>query len=226
MIESPAAGEALVQGTPEWKEMRLGKITASRFADVLTRPRSKADRLRGDLSATAQSYLLDLVAEHLTGEEQGPPTTWAMQWGIDCEPAAKEVYAELTGQEVQEVGFLAHPEEPMIGGSPDGLVGEKGGLEIKCSANTRIHLGYMLEGILPTQYAVQVQGLLWLTGRQWWDFVSYDPRIKGPGSLPLALWRLRVERDGDYIETLAAAVFAFRDKLLETLLKLKMGAIE
>jgi hypothetical protein len=215
--------ETIVQGSFEWRQERLGKITVSEFDGLLAQPRNKADREAGKLSKSAQSYLLDLVAEILTGQEQGPPTTWAMQWGIDNEPAARQVYAERMGCEVQEVGFLAHPDEPMIGGSPDGLVGDDGGLEIKCPANTAIHLGYMLDGVLPTEYVAQVHGHLWITGRKWWDFVSYDPRIKGPDTLRLALWRYRVYRDEEYIRNLARKVFAFRDLLLETLIQLKIG---
>lgn len=227
--------EALVQGSPEWREFKLGKISASRFGDILTEPKSKTAREKGELSATAKSYLLDLVAETLTGQDQGPPTTWAMQWGIDCEPAARELYSELTGLEVRQVGFVTHPTEPMIGGSPDGLVGPRkipfadpskgpdGGLEIKCPANTRIHLGYMLGGVLPKEHIPQVQGHIWLNDCEWWDFVSYDPRIKGPGTLRLALWRLAVPRDEPYIKALERKVFAFRDVLLETLCNLKIG---
>lgn len=215
--------ETLVQGSPAWRELRLGKITVSRFGDVLTQPKGKAAREAGELSETAKSYLLDLVAEILTGQDQGPPTTWAMQWGIDNEPAARQLYSKVTGLEVQQIGFLAHPQEPMIGGSPDGLVGDDGGVEIKCPANTRIHLGYMLDGELPKEHVPQVQGHLWLSERDWWDFLSYDRRIVGPDSLRLALWRHHVHRDEAYIANLQRAVFAFRDTLLETLCKLKVG---
>ncbi len=206
------------QRSVEWREARLGKITASRFADILTQPRGKADRENGVLSQTAKSYMLDVVAEILTGQDQGPRITLAMQWGIDCEPAACDVYAERIGLELREVGFLPHPDEPIIGGSPDRLVGDDGGLEVKCPFNTRIHLGYALDGVVPKEHLPQVQGLMWITGRQWWDFVTYDPRID---SLELAMLRIRVERDESEIQRLAEAVFAFRDRLLETLCKLK-----
>ena len=212
-MSQASTAEPIVQGSAAWRVLRLGKITASQFSDVLAQPRVQG-------KGTAHSYLLDLVAEILTGQDQGPPTTWVMQWGTDNEPGARQVYSELTGLEVQEVGFLTHPEEPMVGGSPDGLVGDDGGLEIKCPANTRIHLGYMLGGELPKEHIAQVQGHLWISGRQWFDFVSYDPRIK---DLRLALWRLRVQRDEAYIAKLEKAVFAFRDALMETLCNLKIG---
>ena len=137
-----------------------------------------------------------------------------MRWGIDNEPVAVEVYEHKTQLQCQAVGFIQHPSEPMIGGSPDRLVGEEGGLEVKCPYNTRVHLGYMLGAVLPKEHWAQVQGLLWITGRRWWDFASYDPRID---KLRLALFITRVQRDEQYIERLARAVFAFGDKLLKTL---------
>jgi len=209
----------LVQGTPEWKEARLGKFTASRFAEPMTQPKTKAAREAGELSQTARSYMLEVLAEQLTRQEKDTYTTKAMKWGINNEPDARDVYEARTGLEVTEVGFVTHPEEPMIGGSPDGLVGEDGGIEIKCPFNSSVHLEYMLGGVLPKAHVPQVQGLMWITGRRWWDFVSFDPRI--PPKLGLALWRLRVERDEEYIEDLERAVFAFRDKLQETLCRLK-----
>jgi hypothetical protein len=216
----------IVQGSEEWRALRLGKITASRFSDVLTQPKTKADRVAGKLSQTADSYMLEVLAEHLTGEDQSPPPTWAMKRGTAVEPDARDLYSYLTGMDVEEVGFWTHHDEPMIGGSPDGLVGTEGGIEIKCPANTRIHLGYMLGGVLPKDHIAQVQGHMWLGRRPWWDFVSYDPRITdksvGHASLPLALWVHRVYRDEPYITKLQQAVFAFRDRLLETLCELKL----
>ena len=207
------------QGLPAWHAARLGKVTASRFKDVMTQPRSKAAREAGELSGTARSYMLELVAESLTGEAQGiTKPTAAMQWGTDNEPAARSLYERRTGTAVRQVGFISHPLHESIGGSPDGLVGEFSGVEIKCPFNTAIHLGYILGRELPKDHVAQVQGLLWITGRDWWDFVSYDPRIR---DLNLALWVHRVERDADYIDRLDKAVFAFLDTYLETLCTLK-----
>lgn len=211
----------LRQGSQAWIEARLGKITASRFNDILTQPKTKAAREAGEMSQTAHSYMLELIAEILTGLDQGPRPNWAMQWGTDNEPAAREVYENRTGDQVDECGFIIHPEEPMVGCSPDGLVGDEGGLEIKCPFNTRIHLGYVLADTLPADYIAQVHGALWITGRRWWDFVSYDPRIP---DLNLALWRTRVYRPDTIIvkgQKLDVAVLRFRDTLLETLCTLK-----
>ena len=211
---------ALEQGSPAWHAARLGKITASRFADVMTQPRSKKAREAGEFSGSACTYMLDLAAEILTGQSQEHRTTAAEQWGLDHEPAARTLYERLMGCEVQRVGFIEHPLDAMIGGSPDGLVGDNGGVEIKCPFNPAIHLAYVLAGRLPKDHVAQVQGHMWITGRTWWDFVSYCPNFNGPGSLKLALWRLRVYRDLEFIGRLDEAVFAFRDRLLETLAKL------
>ena len=209
---------SLKQGSDEWRRARLGKITASRFSDVLVQPRSKAAREAGELSGSARSYMLDILAEILTGESQDDFTSKATQWGNDWEPVACDVYAELTGLEVQEVGFVQHPDEPMIGGSPDRLIGDDGLLEVKCPYNTRVHLGYLIDGVLPKEHTAQVQGGLWFAKRKWAHFLSYTPHV---GNLALATFLVRVERDEAYIRNLAEAVFRFRDTLLETLCRIK-----
>lgn len=211
-----------IQGSPEWHAARLGRVTASRFADILTEPRSAADKKAGNLSATAQSYLLDLVAETLTGQCQGFEGNKATQWGNDNEPAAVEVYEAVTGHVCHEVGFVEHPVDALIGGSPDRLIAEDGGLEIKCPFNTRVHLGYLLDGALPREYEAQVQGLLWITGREWWDFVSYDPRIP---DVSLSLFCVRVERDELFIRDLERKTFAFAAKLADITKNLLMRSM-
>ena len=206
------------QGSPEWHAERLGKVTASRFKDILTLPRSKKDREAGVLSATARSYMMELVAEVLTGLPQGPKTNAAMQWGKDWESAAADVYAETTGRELQEVGFTLLPGDSMIGGSPDRLIGADGGLEIKCPFNPCIHLETVYSGVVPKEHIPQIQGYMWETGRKWWDFESYDPRIEDVG---IASFIRRVERDDEYIADLSQKVTAFRDKFIETLCVIK-----
>jgi predicted phage-related endonuclease len=214
------------QGSAEWHEQRLGYVTASRFADVMTNPRSaadkpprlshshrladKTDKIAGKMSKTARSYMLDLLAERLTRVPQGPRENEAMRWGNEHEAAAVEVYEALTGLSCKKVGFRALPLEKWIGGSADRLVGRPGGLEIKCPFNTRVHLEYWLAGALPKDHVAQVQGLMWITGRGWWDFCSFDPRI---ADTRLAFFRVRVERDDDYISELSTRVLAFRDAL-------------
>lgn len=205
------------QGSQAWHDARLGKVTASRFADVLP-----ASRTTSRWSKTAQSYMMDQLAERWTQSPQGPRENEAMRWGHTWEPEAVKVYAADQGLtcyeggtpppwDVNQVGFIDHPTEKYIGGSPDRLVGDDGGLEIKCPFNTRVHLEYYLGGGMPKEHVAQVQGLLWITGWEWWDFCSYDHRIP---DYKLALFRVRVERDEPYIDKLSAKVIAFRDALL------------
>jgi len=208
------------QGSAEWHQLRLGHVTASRFSDVMTNPRTKKQKDRGELlgsiSKTAQSYMLDLLAERLTRVPQGPRETEAMRWGKEHEAQAVEVYEALTGATCEVVGFVKLPGENWIGGSPDRLVTDLGkhdplgGAEIKCPFNTRVHLEYYLAGVLPKDHVAQAQGCMWITRRTWWDFVSFDPRIP---DTKLALFRVRVERDDDYISELRTRVLAFRDAL-------------
>lgn len=198
------------QGSPEWHAKRLGKVTASRFADVLTQPRAKAAKERGDVSATARSYMLDLLAEKWTLKPQGPPENAAMRHGTQMEPSAVAMYEAVTGCTCQAVGFVDHATEKGIGCSPDRLIGEDGGLEIKCPMNARIHLEYYLGGVVPKDHIAQVQGGLWITGRKWWDFASYHEDIQ---DTKLALFVVRVYRDEDYIAELSDRVVAFRDAL-------------
>jgi len=215
--------DQLTQGSPAWLQARCGKITASKLADVMTQPRSKADKEAGKLSQTARSYMLDLVAETLTGQPVEIPTTRSMQWGIDNELPAREIYETLTDTEVREVGFLKYEKEPMVGCSPDGLIGDDGGLEIKCPFNSRVHIGYLIDGVLPAEYRWQVIGSMWITGRKWWDFVSYDPRMP---DLQTSLFRVRVHRGevGSDIALLESSVMNFRGHYIGAICKLKGGA--
>lgn len=175
------------QGSEGWKTQRLGKITASRFSDMMTNGRGSS----GSMGLTAYSYMYDLIIERLTGEPQTLPEMKALIWGNDHEPEARAMYCATQACRVAQVGFMCHPENPDVGGSPDGLIdGQEaglGGVEIKCPFKSRIHLGYIEKGGTPSTYIHQVQGLMWITGRQWWDFVSYDPRM--PKGLQLYVYR-------------------------------------
>ena len=132
--------QELEQQTDEWLSVRCGRVTASRFKDVITEPRTKAAKEAGELSATAWSYLLEKLAETLTGRPVDGVRVPAMQWGLDFEPHARAVYEEVTGHAVEQLGFFTLASDDRIGGSPDGLVGDNGGLEIKCPANPTVHL--------------------------------------------------------------------------------------
>jgi putative phage-type endonuclease len=195
------------QGSDEWLMLRLGKLTASKFADVISKGRGK------EPSKTRVSYMYQLAAEILVGE----PTTFfqntAMQWGTDCEPAARAAYELKHNLEVVECAFIER--DKWVGVSPDGLVGIDGLLEIKCP-NTTTHLKYYMDGTMPTEYLPQVQGQLWVSGRDWCDFVSYDPRIRTSADY----FELRVYRDDEYIKKLERKCGEFITDLKELLTKL------
>jgi len=209
------------QGTKEWHEKRLGKVTASRFKDVMANGRGT-----GSMGQTAYSYMRDLIAERLTGEPQGQIDNRAVQWGHDHEPEARAMYCLLRDVRVTQLGFASHPTIDGVGGSPDGLVGEDGGVEIKCPQNSRNHLAYLEAGEVPKEYDWQVQGLMWVTGRSWWDFVSFDPRMP-PG---LQLFVCRAEADEEKHEELERRVkrfleqFEIRYAKLEAKLEAKVPA--
>jgi putative phage-type endonuclease len=153
----------VVQGSPEWHALRLGKVTASRIADVLTEPRSKADKEAGRLSQTAESYMLELVGEIVTGLPATDYQSVAMKWGSDLEPEAREAYEDWSGVDVEQVGFVCHPKIPHVGCSPDGFLPDPrkldnpGMLEIKCPFGTKEHIRTALSQQIPDQYVAQVQ---------------------------------------------------------------------
>jgi putative phage-type endonuclease len=200
------------QGTPEWKAARLGKVTGSRFADVMIQGRG------GGLSGTAESYLMELLGETLTGKPADDIKAKQIEWGNKHEPEARSWYVWTTECVLEEVGFMDHPEFPGIGVSPDALVGADGLLEIKCPFTTRTHINTLLSQEVPKQYEAQVFGGLWVTGRKWCDFVSYDPRMIDERLRKVCI---RVWRDEDYISHIEDVVTSFRSRLDRQLERVK-----
>ncbi len=186
------------QGSAAWLFERCGYITASRFGAVVDKTKA------GKPTAEREKYLMELVIERITGQPQDHFTSSAMQWGTDQEKASRMDYEASTGRMIEEVGFIKHPTLPMVGGSPDGLIGEDGGWESKSPFNTANHIYTLLKG-MPLEHVAQVQGLMWLTGREWWDFQSYDPRLPEP----LCRYVQRIPRDEKYIEAMEAEIIAF-----------------
>lgn len=187
---------AAEQRTPEWYKARLGIATASRFGDIMARTRS-------GYGAQRKNYMAELVIEILTGNPTERFTSSAMEWGTENEPVARLAYSLQTGNNVEETGFWL--DDGMgAGASPDGLIGEDGLLEIKCP-NTATHLETLAKRELPYQYKAQVQGQMWITGRKWCDFVSYEPRL--PENAQMII--IRVERDDRYIAELEKEVSDF-----------------
>lgn len=185
------------QGSPEWFAARLGKVTASRVADVLAKTKTGP-------AASRANYAAQLICERLTGCVEPTFTNGAMQWGVDHEPEARLAYAFRHDAEVREIAFVDHPAIAMSGASPDGLVGESGLVEIKCP-NTATHLDTLFNGKPAGKYVTQMQWQMACTGRQWCDFVSYDPRL--PENLRLFV--TRIDRDDEAIAAMEAEVRAF-----------------
>lgn len=198
----------LIQGSPEWFAARLGKVTASRVADLTATTKT-------GWGASRKNYLAELVAERLTGVSAASFTNAAMQWGTETEPHARAAYGFFHDADVAQVGFVQHPVIQMAGASPDGLVGEVGMVEIKCP-NTGTHIDTLLGAEVPTKYFTQMQFQMACTGRQWCDFVSFDPRM--PENL--RLFTKRVPRDQDVIDALDNAVRVFLAELDATVLAL------
>lgn len=196
------------QRTEEWFKSRLGKVTASRIADVVAKTKT-------GYSASRENYMAQLVAERLTGQQQDGSTNAAMQWGTEQEPYARMAYEAAYGEIVLETGFAIHPTIKDAGASPDGVIGEDGLAEIKCP-NTATHIDYLLRGEVPAKYKPQMAWQLACTGRKWCEFISYDPRM----SPELQLFVIRYEPEADYIKELEAEVIAFLDELEATVAKL------
>ena len=207
-----------VQGSDEWMQHRLGKATASRFKDLLSQPKAVKDRDAGKLSATARSYMLELVAETLTGESKFFSSA-ATQWGTDNEDNARDLYEFMTNNTVEQIGMATIDEHSQISASPDGLIGDDGGIEIKCPYNSAVHVDTLLSGEMPKEHIAQVQGCMWVTGRKWWDFVSYDPRINDSD---LCIFIKRIERDEEYISSLEDKVVSFVSVVENTLASLRI----
>lgn len=196
----------MIQGSDEWKEARLGKVTASKIADVMAQGRS------GQPSATRATYMGQLIAERLTGVPAESFKSEAMEWGNETEAQARNAYAFMRDVDVQEVGFIAHPTIEDSGASPDGFSGEDGLVEIKCP-NTATHIKTVLSGAAPAQYIKQMQWQMACTGRQWCDFISYDPRL--PEHMQMVV--VRVERDEELIADMETAVTAFLAEMTDTI---------
>jgi len=185
------------QKTDEWFAARVGKVTASRVADVVAKTKS-------GYSASRDNYMAQLVCERLTGKPSEGFSSTAMQWGTDIEPLARAAYEAKMDVLVDEVGFIDHPSIVNSGASPDGLVGIDGLIEIKCP-NTSTHIDTLLSQTVPKKYADQIFWQMACTNRSWCDFVSYDPRL--PPDLQLFI--KRIPRDDQYIKLLEAEVIEF-----------------
>ena len=205
----------MVQGSPEWHQARLGKVTASRISDV-------AAKIKTGWGASRAKYMGELIAESLTHEPTPSFSNAAMQHGTDTEPQAAAAYAFYTDAELELVGFVDHPKIDQAGCSPDRLIGKDGLVEIKCP-QTSTHIDTLLGGSIPKKYIDQMQWQMACTKRKWCDFVSFDPRMPPETQLFIQ----RVERDKERIKDLEEMVVDFLAEMnekIDRLTKLEKAA--
>jgi hypothetical protein len=179
----------------EWIRARVGIPTSSRFDNIVTPAKLAPSR-------ASEPYLCELLAEWMMGETLDPFVSDWMARGSELEPQAVAYYELQRDIETTKVGFIYKDESRMVGCSPDRLVGDDGGLEIKCPS-PKVHVQYMLGP--PAKYVCQVQGTLWITERKWWDFLSWHP------DLPPVL--IRFHRDEEAIKAISTHVGGFIEKL-------------
>jgi len=197
----------VIQGSEAWDELRRGVPTASNFDKIIT-------PAKGELSKSWTSYAAELIAAEHRVVVPPPPTFW-MEWGTENEPYAVKAYEILTGRTAAPVGFVWPDDHERYGCSPDRLIGSDGLLQVKCPKPETV-IAYHAGGGLPTEYRPQVFGELFVTGRDWTDFVAFHPQLK-----PFVY---RVERDEKYIAALSEALEEFCDKLEE--LRSKLHGVE
>jgi len=193
----------IAQNSEEWFKIKAGVPSASDFDRIIT--------THGKPSKSQTDYAYQLAGESIIGIREESYQSVAMQWGIEKEEDARKFYEFLTGNKVIQVGFCMH-DSKICGCSPDGLVGDDGGVEIKCP-KLKTHVGYLLDNIIPSEYYTQVQGSLYVTGRKWWDFISYYPKLK-----PLII---RVFPDIDFKVALEVELNLFSQKLTKIIERIK-----
>jgi putative phage-type endonuclease len=201
----------IIQGSQEWHDLRLGKITASKIADILAVGRSGESVLR-------KNYKLDLIRERITNKRTEVYVNGHMERGIALEPLARASYEVLKNVMVEQIAFVNHPYIEMAGASPDGLIDHDGLLEIKCPKPEN-HVEHLLNGgtNLIAKYNAQCQWQLCCTNRQWCDLVSFDPDMHPE----LQLFVTRIYRDNEWIAMAEKAVVEFDAEINEAIFKLK-----
>ena len=184
----------LIQGSAEWLQARLGKITASQSQSLMA--------AKG-LGKGAETYALELIAEIITEEPKYVPVTWQMEHGHEYEPVAREIYELNRKIKVKQVGGIQYDDSMWY--SPDGLVGSKGLIEIKCPQPLQ-HLRILTHEGLMEEYYHQIQFGLYASGRAWCDWISYQPNFPDDKSFKV----IRVDRDEDYIRLLDKRILEFK----------------
>lgn len=200
--------DTIIQGSPEWHQLRVGKVTASRVSDCVA-------QIKTGEAASRSEYRIELVTERLTGNPTEGFTNHHMMRGTELEPLARVAYEVEKGLFVTEVAFVDHPTIAMSGASPDGLVGD-GLIEIKCPA-VKTHIKYLLDGRVPAKYKNQMAWQMACTGAKWVDFMSYCPEL--PENMQSFI--IRYERDDALIAELEAKVAEFNEEVEQVVNRLK-----
>lgn len=200
--------EELIQGSAEWKLARAGSLGGSSLHEAVARTKSGWGASRANLMSR-------LLVERLTGAPQDTYTNAAMQWGSETEPQARSAYQFEAGVLVKQVGLIKHPTIAGTHSSPDGLIADRGVLEVKCPATTT-HLDRLLGDPIPSKYVIQMQWAMACSGRDWCDYVSFDPRV--PENMRIHMER--VHRDDKHIAELEGQVRQFLDELRIKLVEL------
>ena len=183
------------QRTPEWLESRIGMITGSKIADITGSVAAQKRRLGQEISELLSGEVLEIKAKPL-------------DWGIMNESKPKAIY-HAEHNEVVDCSLITHPDYPRFGCSPDGLVGDNGLIEIKCPYNSLNHIETVVKDTIKLEYRKQIQWNLFVTGREWCDFITYDPRMPLKSQMVI----VSIRRDETMIEELKAGAFKFLEKL-------------
>lgn len=213
--------ENTLKDRSEWHKKRLGKLTSSRFDDMMQKGRGKEDKF----GRSAMVYIYEKVAELLTNAPH-EVTSKAMEWGTDMEAVAIARYEEITGLKVSPSDF--YPLGEFAGGTPDGMVedekaaqfseGPEGIIEVKCPFNPANHAETLILNEVPEKHLFQIQGNLLVTGRWWCDFISYDPRVQEKS---LQIFIKRVYRDEQIISAIQDRITEVSEKVKELFNQLK-----
>lgn len=195
---------SILQGTDEWFAAKLGRPGASNFDKIIT--------TKGERSKQRTKYMYQLAGERVAGAREDSYSNAAMLRGMAMEPEARALYELLNDVQVDHVGMCYKDEAKLFACSPDGLIGDRGGLEIKCPSMA-VHVEYLIGGKLPMDYYQQVHGSLLVTGREFWDFCSYYPGMK-----PLIV---RVYPDEKFLSALESELICFCEELAEVVEKIK-----
>lgn len=199
------------QGSQEWKQARAARVTASNVAKVLSRSRDRKSE-----GATRANYKARIIAEILTGKPQEDDyTNEDMEGGIELEPLARAAYELHADVFVDQVGFVIHPRYPRWGASPDGLVGDKGMVQIKCP-KPATHIAYRIAGVVPSKYEPQLASELDVCEREWSDFVSYCPAFPPP----INIFVVRQQFSAPRSREIAAEITQFNREVDELIQKL------